>query len=50
MKNFSKNTFNKKPRRIHRNAGGRKKGTLKKNLYSKKYGTTYGHRAWSDIT
>jgi len=28
MKNFSKNTVNKSPRRIHRNIGGRKKGTL----------------------
>ena len=28
MKNFSKNTVNKNPRRIHRNIGGRKKGTL----------------------
>lgn len=25
---FRKNTFNKSPRRIHRNIGGRKKGTL----------------------
>ena len=28
MKNFSKYTTNKSPRRIHRNIGGRKKGTL----------------------
>jgi len=28
MKNFSKNTVNKSPRRIHRNIGGRMKGTL----------------------
>ena len=28
MKNFSKNTANKSPRRIHRNIGGRMKGTL----------------------
>ena len=25
---FKKNMFNKKPRRIHRNIGGRKKGSL----------------------
>lgn len=25
---FKKNMFNKKPRRIHRNKGGRKKGSL----------------------
>lgn len=28
MKNFNKNTVNKSPRRIHRNIGGRMKGTL----------------------
>jgi hypothetical protein len=28
MKNFRKNTTNKRPRRIHRNIGGRQKGTL----------------------
>ena len=28
MKNFSKSTFNKSSRRIHRNIGGRRKGTL----------------------
>ena len=25
---FKKNMFNKKPRRIHRNKGGRKKGSI----------------------